>query len=446
MGMRGHDDGNRETRLRDRALHRYIAAMERGDAEGVAAILEMALDDPELDELISEVNEAYVEEEGLTPTASDAELVRDLLHKHFASAFDDERVETAPLKVRHVADRLERDPRIPSTDRGAVRSLRGVDVALPRRLDRRGMERLKRDIGVEASERFWRRFKDQAVVMEIGRANSLGRLAAREQNERREGRRGRVGGRGWSDRERRAVELDTPGEGSDAGVAALVEAVYREAGVEEVQSYIAPLYELICAYALSIREVKGLTYEGAAKELSSLTGQRISFPDERQRDRHLAGFLYTQGYHGCVLVKGDDPVGRRRFSAAHELGHYVRHFLPLLERQRGDSSRESLTLIEGLSYPEDEDSAEVMPDGLPKLTRAAEDLSPAGDVERLEDEANEFAVELLMPAPVCERLVEDYAPKYGRRLSVLSRLLASELLVSQGAMRRRLRELELTDG
>ena len=87
-----------------------------------------------------------------------------------------------------------------------------------------------------------------------------------------------------------------------------------------------------------------------------------------------------------------------------------------------------------------------MPDGLPKLTRAAEDLSLAGDVERMEREANEFAAELLMPARVCERLVEALEPKYGRRLSVLSRLLAGELLVSQGAMKRRLRELELTDG
>ncbi len=117
MGMRGHDDGNMETRLRDRALHRYIAAMERGDADGVAAILEMALDDPELDRLISEVNEAYEEEEGLTPTARDAELVRDLLHKHFASAFENEEVETAPLEVRQVANLLERDPRVPAADR-----------------------------------------------------------------------------------------------------------------------------------------------------------------------------------------------------------------------------------------------------------------------------------------------------------------------------------------
>src|SRR5215211_4858212 len=124
--MRGHEDKNRESRLRDRALHRYIAAMDRGDAEGVAAILEIALDDPELDGMISEVNEAYEEEEGLSPSARDAELVRNLLQKHFASAFEVEEAETAPLQVKDVANRLERDPRVPSADREANRSLRDV--------------------------------------------------------------------------------------------------------------------------------------------------------------------------------------------------------------------------------------------------------------------------------------------------------------------------------
>lgn len=444
--MREHGNGNKETELRDRALHRYITALERGDTDGVAAILEMALDDPELDQLISEVNQTFEEEEALIPTANDAELVRDLLHKHFASAFEDEKVETVPFEVRDVAYRLERDPRVPSADRKTNRSLRGVNVALPRRLDRRGMERLKKDLHVEASERFWRRFKDAAIAMEIGRANSLGRLAAREEHVRRAGRKGHSASNRKPDEVRRTVELAASGEGSGEDVVASVATVYLEAGIENSQTGIVPLYELIGAYPLSVREVKGLTYESAAKELSSLTGQRISFPDERQHDRKLAGFLYTQGHHGCVLVKGDDPIGRRRFSAAHELGHYVRHFLPLLESQEEDALWDTLILVEGLSYSDDGESADEMPAGLPKLTRAAEDLSLAGDVERMEQEANEFAAELLMPAPVCKRLVEDYGRRYGRKLSVLSRLLATELLVSHGAMKRRLRELELVDG
>ena len=437
--MREHDSGRREAKLRDRALHRYITALEQGDMDGVAAILEMALDDPELDELISEVNEAYQEEEGLTPTAADAKLVRDLLQKNFASAFEDEEAKLEPLQVGKVAARLESDSRVPSADKEANRSLRDVHIAVPRRLDHQEMEELKKRLHhVEASERFWRRFKDTAIMMEIGRANDPSRLAAREVRARRARREGRLASHASEER-RVAVELTASG----GEVRALVESIYRDASVEGTG--IAPLHDLIGLYPLIHHEVKDLTYKSAAKALSSLTGQTISFPDERQNTR-LSGFLYTQGHHGCILVRGDDPIERRRFSAAHELGHYVRHFLPLLEQQSRGALPEGLTLMEGLPDPEDEGADDEMPAGLPKLTHAAVDLSLASDIERVEREANEFAAELLMPAPVCKRMVEDYGQRYGRKLSVLSRLLASELLVSQWAMRRRLRELGLVDG
>jgi DNA-binding phage protein len=441
--MRDHDGGGRVPSQRERMIFQYVEALDMGDMDRVAAVLGAAVDDSELGRLISEVNLAYQEEKGLTPTASDAKLVRDLLHKHFGSAFEDPQVETVPFEVRHVADRLERDPRVPLADREANSFLRSVRVKLPRRLDRWEMERLKNDLNVEASQRYWRQFRDAAIMMEIGRANSLGRLAAREENARRGGRKEHSASHKKPHEERRAVELVASDDGSGGEVAALIDTVYQDAGIEGPGAGIAPLYDLIGAYPLSVREVKGLTYESAAKELSSLTGQRISFLDERQHDRKLAGFLYTQGDFGCILVKGDDAIGRRRFSAAHELGHYVRHFLPLLKRQDQGVLRESLILVEGLSYPEDEESADEMPAGLPKLTHAAVDLSLAGDVEQIELEANEFAAELLMPAPVCKELVEGYRQRYGRKLSVLSRLLATELLVSQGAMKRRLRELEL---
>lgn len=431
------DNTDKEIELRDRALHRYITALEQGDMDGVAAILEIALDDPELDELISEVNQAYQEEEGLTPTAEDAKLVRKLLHKNFASAFDDEEAKVKPLEVKEVAAHLESNRRVPPADEEANRSLRDVHVALPRRLGRREMEGLKEELRAKASDRFWRRFKDAAIMMEIGRANDPSRLAAREARARRKGGRGTS----YESEERHAaVELAATG----GEVTSLVEGVYREAGIKEIGVGIAPLHDLIGAYSLSHHEVKDLTYKNAAKALSSLTGQKVSFPDELQSTR-LAGFLYTQGHYGCILVKGDDPIERRRFSAAHELGHYVRHFLPLLEQDQGIST-ERLTMMEGLPDPEDKGAEDALPAGLPKLAREVTDLSLVSDVERLEREANEFAAELLMPAPVCEKLVEEYGERYGRKLSVLTRLLASDLLVSQWAMRRRLRELELVDG
>ena len=59
------------------------------------------------------------------------------------------------------------------------------------------------------------------------------------------------------------------------------------------------------------------------------------------------------------------------------------------------------------------------------------------DVARMEDEANQFAAELLMPEAACRAL----AQHYGRRAS--PRRLATDFLVSVAAMHWRLRQLGL---
>lgn len=73
--------------FREKAIHRYIKALDEGDMEGVAEILEMCLDDPELEQIITEINLAYHEEEQLTPIAIDAQLVRELIRQHLHSGF-----------------------------------------------------------------------------------------------------------------------------------------------------------------------------------------------------------------------------------------------------------------------------------------------------------------------------------------------------------------------
>lgn len=212
---------------------------------------------------------------------------------------------------------------------------------------------------------------------------------------------------------------------------------------------IVPLYDLVGAYPIRIAELNDLTYRSAADFLMAETGQSIPVPGED--DRPLAGFLYIYEYsgifYGCVLVRKDDPIARRRFSVAHELGHYVLHFSPLLERQDQTTTSEVLIMAEGLVYTESNQATDDLPSGQPTFTRsvAYDAYSPFGDVQQLELEANQFAAELLMPRQACEVLVEQYRRRFGNKQSVLARRLASEFLVSQTAMRRRLAELNLPD-
>jgi hypothetical protein len=207
------------------------------------------------------------------------------------------------------------------------------------------------------------------------------------------------------------------------------------------------LNTFIEAYPIRSTEIPNLTYESAIHFLARETGQTMPSPPIHGK---LAGFLYVYEYrdcfYGCILVEANDSIARRRFSAAHEFGHYLLHFLPLLERGHRLSS-EALVLTEGLSYNTDPEEEDGIPLGELQVAR---DSSPdrqeiSINIQQMEREANQFAAELLMPEPSCRTLVEEFSPRFSKRLRVLTRRLATEFLVSPEAMRWRLTGLGLLE-
>lgn len=125
----------------------------------------------------------------------------------------------------------------------------------------------------------------------------------------------------------------------------------------------------------------------------------------------LAGFLFRAGRVGRAFVTADDVLARRRFTAAHELGHFVLH----KDRMAG--------FIADAAISETDDATT--------------------DMER---EANRFAAELLMPKEVIEARADELKAEHGAcpRI-VLAVRLASELLVSREAVRYRLKNLGVGD-
>lgn len=232
-----------------------------------------------------------------------------------------------------------------------------------------------------------------------------------------------------------------------AEIAAVVRSLRVQAEVEpsQRQASIVPLYDLICHYPIRVAELSQLTYRQAAQFLVAETGQAV--PLAADHDRPLAGFLYIYEFagalYGCILVKREDPIERRRFSAAHELGHYILHFLPLLQLQRSIASPETLILTEGHSYEEENGGSTEEPSGQLTFTRGVRPFSTrwTRDLQQAEAEANQFAAEVLMPSGVCVKLIDDFERGSRVRESTLVRRLAGELLVSRQAMRRRLNEL-----
>ncbi len=204
---------------------------------------------------------------------------------------------------------------------------------------------------------------------------------------------------------------------------------------------IVPLDSLITAYPIRPVEVSNLTRRHAAQELAAKSGQIISVSDE-SADWPLAGFVYAWPFRhsvqACLFVEQYDIIERRRFSAAHELGHYMLHFRPAIRTAQEQGRR--LTMLEGLSYAFDGDDANgAFPEGTLGYSSDGE-LDYAElleDIPRIEAEANQFAAELLMPEEGCRFLVQ----KFEGRAS--ARRLAAEFLVSVAAMRWRLEELGL---
>jgi hypothetical protein len=141
-----------------------------------------------------------------------------------------------------------------------------------------------------------------------------------------------------------------------------------------------------------------------------LLGEGLT-PGDLGEDEALAGFLYVTPSAGFVYANASDPVPRRRFTVAHELGHFILH--------------------------------RALMGGKVSLGDTPDAIREVGDDESrdMERQANRFATELLMPAEVCLARAKAFHAAYGIcPPQPFAYQLAAELLVSPEAMRYRLRD------
>jgi Zn-dependent peptidase ImmA (M78 family) len=178
-----------------------------------------------------------------------------------------------------------------------------------------------------------------------------------------------------------------------------------------------PLDSMTRAYPLVHEEVPGLNRAAA----SALLGRwGVRWADIPRPDPSLAGFLYANARSGYIFVRRGDNLPRRRFTAAHELGHYRLHLAPALARS---------------------DYADA------EMIQSDEEIAESGeaDLAAMERQANRFAAELIMPEAVCRSLLDRHASRYGTTARFLVHHLAGELLVSREAIAWRLYGLGLIE-
>jgi Zn-dependent peptidase ImmA (M78 family) len=185
-----------------------------------------------------------------------------------------------------------------------------------------------------------------------------------------------------------------------------------------------PLDRLICTNnKLTHEAIPALTRSAVGMFLARWDIHR---PELIEDKTPLAGFLFVNANGGVILVNADDPLPRRRFTAAHELGHYLLHLPERLRKER-DPETYLMQEDEAKTVREEEKSSDDKALSLP-------------DMER---QANLFAAELLMPETLC-RFVGDGVPSATTR-RFLEHQLSSDLLVSRDAARWRLRNLRVTN-
>lgn len=208
---------------------------------------------------------------------------------------------------------------------------------------------------------------------------------------------------------------------------------------EDFPSQIVPLNQMFAEYPLMVVELpdgKSLSTRSAVKFLEIEIG--FEMPELAVDERKLSGFLYTAKFgdylQGCVFTDKSEPTVRRRFSAAHEFGHYLLHFLPLLKT----AGTENLFLTESMAI---NDSDEIQSE-----IKIAEDFDfkriGAENKYEMEQEADFFAAELLMPRNACLKAATIFI-EIGKNKKALINRLATEFLVSFEAMKRRLEDLSV---
>jgi hypothetical protein len=159
----------------------------------MAEVVAEAERDPELDRRIAGVNAALYEEAGLTPLSEQGQVIRRLLATYLPSGVPQPEAPEEPLTVGDVAAKLEYEHAARKTmallseeDRQTNRRLQQSRAPLPAQVTGRTLPALIANLAAEASERYWRLFREAAVMLGMARERGQMELAAvRRQTERR---------------------------------------------------------------------------------------------------------------------------------------------------------------------------------------------------------------------------------------------------------------------
>src|SRR5258708_3720147 len=146
--MRNHPSDFSQQLAREKALYLYISAFERGDSQQMDAVLQQAMYDPLLEEMLMETHEYYLAEEKAKLREEDFAKILDLVVHYLPSTIpdDEEALIIPPLTVSDVFDKLQEDRQIQGSLKQEVQQLKAklapTDFPLPENLAIKSVYRL----------------------------------------------------------------------------------------------------------------------------------------------------------------------------------------------------------------------------------------------------------------------------------------------------------------
>lgn len=175
-----------DSRTRERALYQYSSALLRGDFDTIDAVLATAESDSVLAGMILELDRAYEEEQAREAQfEQDKTIVSSLLKQHLTSSDPAEPEEVPEVTVGEVVSRLHADRAIPKADLLVSQKLQNSSIPVPHSPSARSLKELAASLALPLSERFWKVFRDTAILLGLRTSQQLNYAAARKQRAQR---------------------------------------------------------------------------------------------------------------------------------------------------------------------------------------------------------------------------------------------------------------------
>lgn len=193
-------------------------------------------------------------------------------------------------------------------------------------------------------------------------------------------------------------------------VAELAAAFWKQAGEDEpfprnLRGSITSAFPLaVCARpALSTASVREYLHR-----------RRIDFPIE-QADGPLRACLIVRCGGGLILLDAGDEPDEQRFSLAHELAHFLRHYWQSRRRACESLGDKILEVFDGGRRASQEERLDALLAGIPlgfhtHLMRRDARQRATGAIAVAEAEADRLAFELLAPARIVAERLGDGLP------------------------------------